>query len=52
VRKTRAIVGRSGVDGKLVLDIGWHRDSMFVDMIGAVIVHLETLDCNVGMQWG
>jgi hypothetical protein len=83
VRKTRAIVGRSGLeyrvsvaaemdmypkyqpwvfvtptilgareDGKLVLDIGWHRESMFVDMIGAVIVHLETLDCNVGMQWG
>jgi hypothetical protein len=28
-------------DVKLCLDVGWHRDSTFADVIGAVVLHIE-----------
>ena len=28
-------------DEKLCLDVGWHRDSTFADVIGAVVLHIE-----------
>ena len=30
-------------DGKLCVDVDWHRDSTFGDVIGAVVAHVEAV---------
>ncbi len=37
---TPTIAGATA-DGKLCLDVGWHRDSRFAGVIGAVVLHIE-----------
>ena len=37
---TPSIAGAT-VDGKLCLDVGWHRDWTFADVVGAVVTYIE-----------
>jgi hypothetical protein len=34
-------ISGAAADGKLCVDVGWHRDSTFADVIGALIVYID-----------